>query len=440
MMRTRLSSGRIPWKSQGNPAGRCSRSTQLGLVFQEPLVGLLDAIPQADLCTPPQCVQARDVEQLAWCAVGLAGVVHDPALEAGDFLHQFGQLPDADVLADPNIDDARVVVGFGQEDRRRGHVVHMQELASRSPGSPHDNLRVAAQLRFMELADQRWKHVGVGEVKVVARAVKVGRHQAGGIEAVLLAVGLAQLDPGDLGDRVPLIGWLQRAGEQGSLADGLLGELRIDAGRPEEGQLLRTMAVRGVDYVVLDLETPDKGLRGIGVIGVNTANLRRREDDHLGLFLGEEGLHGSGVTQIQDIAPGQEEVVVAKRLQTADDRRADQAPMPCNENTVLFFHGTSRSTWGGGIWILATSFSRPTHASHVVILKIPHSRKPPMIPVILSGGSGTRLWPLSREAYPKQFLPLLGGDSLLQATWRRVAPLATQPPIVVANVDHRFMV
>ncbi|RRN53998.1 mannose-1-phosphate guanylyltransferase/mannose-6-phosphate isomerase [Pseudoxanthomonas sp. SGNA-20] len=63
-----------------------------------------------------------------------------------------------------------------------------------------------------------------------------------------------------------------------------------------------------------------------------------------------------------------------------------------------------------------------------------------MIPVILSGGSGTRLWPLSREAYPKQFLPLLGGDSLLQATWRRVAPLATQPPIVVANVDHRFMV
>src|SRR5690606_21768979 len=84
--------------------------------------------------------------------------------------------------------------------------------------------------------------------------------------------------------------------------------------------------------------------------------------------------------------------------------------------------------------------SRPTHASHVVILKIPHSRKPPMIPVILSGGSGTRLWPLSREAYPKQFLPLLGGDSLLQATWRRVAPLATQPPIVVANVDHRFMV
>ena len=63
-----------------------------------------------------------------------------------------------------------------------------------------------------------------------------------------------------------------------------------------------------------------------------------------------------------------------------------------------------------------------------------------IIPVILSGGSGTRLWPLSRQAYPKQFLPLVGEDTMLQATWRRVAPVAGGPPIVVANIDHRFMV
>ena len=61
-------------------------------------------------------------------------------------------------------------------------------------------------------------------------------------------------------------------------------------------------------------------------------------------------------------------------------------------------------------------------------------------PVLLSGGSGTRLWPLSREAYPKQFLPLAGPDTMLQATWKRAAPLATAAPIVVANEDHRFLV
>ena len=63
----------------------------------------------------------------------------------------------------------------------------------------------------------------------------------------------------------------------------------------------------------------------------------------------------------------------------------------------------------------------------------------PLQPVLLSGGAGTRLWPLSREGYPKQFLPLVGEYTMLQATWRRVAPIAGLPPIVVANDDHRFL-
>ena len=61
-------------------------------------------------------------------------------------------------------------------------------------------------------------------------------------------------------------------------------------------------------------------------------------------------------------------------------------------------------------------------------------------PVLLSGGSGTRLWPLSREAYPKQFLALAGPDTMLQATWLRVAAIADAAPIVVANEEHRFLV
>lgn len=60
-------------------------------------------------------------------------------------------------------------------------------------------------------------------------------------------------------------------------------------------------------------------------------------------------------------------------------------------------------------------------------------------PVILSGGSGTRLWPLSREAYPKQFLPLHGELTMLQATWRRVAAIAGAGPLVIANEEHRFV-
>ena len=61
-------------------------------------------------------------------------------------------------------------------------------------------------------------------------------------------------------------------------------------------------------------------------------------------------------------------------------------------------------------------------------------------PVLLSGGSGTRLWPLSRESHPKQFLPLAGNDTMLPATWKRVAAIADAAPIVVAGEDHRFLV
>lgn len=64
-----------------------------------------------------------------------------------------------------------------------------------------------------------------------------------------------------------------------------------------------------------------------------------------------------------------------------------------------------------------------------------------LYPVILSGGSGSRLWPLSRASYPKQLLPLTGDDSLLQETAGRVADHARfRPLLVLANDEHRFVV
>ncbi len=64
-----------------------------------------------------------------------------------------------------------------------------------------------------------------------------------------------------------------------------------------------------------------------------------------------------------------------------------------------------------------------------------------VIPVILSGGSGTRLWPVSRKLYPKQFIPLRNNRSLFQDTVTRVKGLGNgvQDPIVVCNEEHRFM-
>jgi mannose-1-phosphate guanylyltransferase/mannose-6-phosphate isomerase len=64
-----------------------------------------------------------------------------------------------------------------------------------------------------------------------------------------------------------------------------------------------------------------------------------------------------------------------------------------------------------------------------------------IIPVILSGGSGTRLWPLSRKQYPKQYLPLAGDNTMLQETILRINGLDNlADPIIVCNADHRFLV
>jgi len=64
-----------------------------------------------------------------------------------------------------------------------------------------------------------------------------------------------------------------------------------------------------------------------------------------------------------------------------------------------------------------------------------------ILPLILSGGSGTRLWPLSREQYPKQLLPLVDDDSLLQATALRLDGLPDLlEPLLVCNEEHRFVV
>jgi mannose-1-phosphate guanylyltransferase/mannose-6-phosphate isomerase len=63
-----------------------------------------------------------------------------------------------------------------------------------------------------------------------------------------------------------------------------------------------------------------------------------------------------------------------------------------------------------------------------------------IVPVILSGGSGTRLWPLSRSSYPKQFLKIESGRSLLQETALRVSGAGFAPPVAVSNEDQRYLI
>ena len=67
-----------------------------------------------------------------------------------------------------------------------------------------------------------------------------------------------------------------------------------------------------------------------------------------------------------------------------------------------------------------------------------------LYPVILAGGSGTRLWPLSRKSLPKQFVKLVGDETLYQASAKRltgaVGGASFQSPVIMTNSDFRFVV
>ena len=59
-----------------------------------------------------------------------------------------------------------------------------------------------------------------------------------------------------------------------------------------------------------------------------------------------------------------------------------------------------------------------------------------IVPIILCGGVGTRLWPLSRQSLPKQFVPLIGGSTLFEEAVRRATATGIAPPIIVASSQH----
>lgn len=63
-----------------------------------------------------------------------------------------------------------------------------------------------------------------------------------------------------------------------------------------------------------------------------------------------------------------------------------------------------------------------------------------LYPVVMAGGSGSRLWPLSRVLYPKQFLCLKGDLTMLQTTICRLNGVECESPVVICNEQHRFIV
>ncbi len=83
---------------------------------------------------------------------------------------------------------------------------------------------------------------------------------------------------------------------------------------------------------------------------------------------------------------------------------------------------------------------RPIGQGKTITTDQAHMTQTRIVPVILSGGSGTRLWPVSRESFPKQLWPLVSERTMIQETALRAAGPGFAPPIVVCNQEHRFLI
>src|SRR5690606_5232853 len=120
----------------------------------------------------------------------------------------------------------------------------MQELALRRTGSPDLDRRGSCRARLVRLADESSHDVAALEVVVVVRAEEVGGHGRDEVAAVLLAVGVTQLDCGYLGDRVRPIGLFERAREQELLLERLRRQDRVDARRDRKSTRLNSSHVK----------------------------------------------------------------------------------------------------------------------------------------------------------------------------------------------------
>ena len=201
------------------------------------------------------------------------------------------------------------------------------------PRAPHRHLRRTRHLGGVKAGQQRGRHMAVLGMKVVARTVEIGRHGGDVVGPVLATVGLGELDARDLGDRIPLVGGLEWACQQGVLGNGLRRKLWIDARGAEEQQLLDAHRERGIDDIVLDGEVLREKIDGVGVVGADAADLGSCKHDGLRPRRLEPGLDGLGVGEIR-LAPFRCLDGAGLARQTANDGRSDHAIVAGNEHAL----------------------------------------------------------------------------------------------------------
>ena len=190
------------------------------------------------------------------------------------------------------------------------------------------------ELRLVRLQDQGGHDVALQPVEMVANPVKVCRHDRDVVTSVLAAIGLAKLDTCDLGHRVPLVGGLQRSGQQRFLRDRLGGQSRIDARGAHQEELLDTSLVAGLDDCRLDGEVIIDELGRTRAVGMDAANARSGQKDRLGADIPHPFLDLVGPAKI-DQFPRRGDDLTVFSLQATHQRATDHSAMTGDPDSLI---------------------------------------------------------------------------------------------------------
>ena len=187
----------------------------------------------------------------------------------------------------------------------------------------------------MRFAQQGGQHVAGLQVKIVVGPVQVGRHDAAIVPAVLALKRLAQLDPGDFGHRVGLVGQFQRPGQQGLLPHGLGGVTRVDARRAQKKQPVDARFMRAMYHIAGHQQVLVDEIRRKAVIGLDTAHLGGGQVHLVYMLIAQELLHLILTHQIHLGAAAGDDAHALFPPQAAHQRRTHHAPVTCYENSCL---------------------------------------------------------------------------------------------------------
>ena len=269
------------------------------MVFEKPSVGVGDAFAEGDVGFPAKGEEAGAVHELARGAIGHGGVEGDGAIKAEDFADGFREFADGDIVAGADVDEVGGVVVSQQENTGVGEVIGVKEFAAGCPSAPDQNLASTGFFGLVHLADESWEDMGGVEIEVVMRPVEIGGH--GGEEgfSILAGVGLAEHDAGDFGDGVGVVGWLEWTSEKRVFADGLGGELGVDAGAAEEEELGAAEVGGGFDEVILKGEVLEEEFDGLFKIRYDASDACGGINDKFGAFLFENGADGRAVKKVE---------------------------------------------------------------------------------------------------------------------------------------------